>query len=101
MARGTGSKQHVIEKANALGYVPNTAPRGIRTNKTFHIAALLFNDPGHPLHGPASFEILQGINPSLERAGYVLELMSSPRKRCHSITMYGQWIAGNTAYGPS
>lgn len=67
--------QRVVNKARELGYVPNAAARGMKTNKTYHIGALLLNRPEQPLHYPASFEILQGINQSLEEAGYVLTLI--------------------------
>lgn len=69
------TRQRVVNKARELGYVPNAAARGMKTNKTYHIGALLLNRPEQPLHYPASFEILQGINQSLEEASYVLSLI--------------------------
>lgn len=69
------TRDRVIKKAKELGYVPNSAARGIKTNQTYHIGALLLNDPKSPLHYPASFEILQGINQALEQAGYVLSMI--------------------------
>lgn len=71
----TETRDRVVKKAEEMGYVPNAAARGIRTNKTYHVGALLLNRPGQLLHYPASFEILQGINQSLEQAGYVLSLI--------------------------
>ncbi|MAX27804.1 MAG: hypothetical protein CMJ19_25190 [Phycisphaeraceae bacterium] len=69
------TRDRVIKKAQEMGYVPNAAARRIKSDKTYHIGALLLNTPDHPLHYPASFEILQGINQSLEQAGYVLSLI--------------------------
>lgn len=65
----------IREIAERLGYKPNSGARALRSKKTSQVGLLLVNSPKRPLHNPASFEFMMGINQRLEAEGYVLAVV--------------------------
>jgi LacI family transcriptional regulator len=67
--------KEVQEIAERMNYRPNAAARAMRTSKTHQIGVLLRNAPDRPLHFPAAFEYIQGMDQQLTEVNYVLSLV--------------------------
>lgn len=67
--------QRILDVAEQLGYKPHSGARSLRCKSTRHIGVLLMNSPARPLHYPASFEYVMGMNRRLEEEGYVLSIV--------------------------
>jgi len=72
MAKRVKEVQEIAERMN---YRPNAAARAMRTNRTHQVGVLLRNAPDRPLHFPAAFEYIQGMDQQLTDVDYVLSLV--------------------------
>jgi len=68
-------RKQIHELADQLGYRPNAAARMMRSRQTGQVGVLIRNAPDWPLHYPAAYEFILGINERLEAEGYVLTLV--------------------------
>lgn len=68
--------QLIRKVSRRLEFSPDASARSLRTGKKLQIAVLLRNTEGGPLrdHYPDAFEIILGINETLEPAGYTVAL---------------------------
>lgn len=69
------TRQQVRLVAKQMGYRPNAAARMMRSRKTRQIGVLIRNTPDRPMHYPAAYEFILGINEQLETEDYTLTLI--------------------------
>lgn len=71
---GEATKAKVLEAAKTLNYVPNRAAKMLASQSTNHIC-LVISGPGYGyLTNPYIYKLVNGINSSLDSAGYELTL---------------------------
>lgn len=70
----SNTTERIQKIANELGYVPNTAARGLKTNRSRVLGVI-----SRRVDDPFFAEVLQGIEDTLHEAGYSLFLAASHR----------------------
>lgn len=68
------SRQKILETAKALGYRPNLAARGLRTERTGAVGVLV-----HDIASPFAAQLVRGIQDALTPHNYICLLVNSDR----------------------
>ena len=70
------TRERIIELAQQMGYVPNAAARGLKTNRTLALGAIL-----HQIDDPFWNEVLEGVDSVLHSEGYSLFIAATHNEK--------------------
>lgn len=70
------TREHIVELAHEMGYVPNASARGLKTNRTRALGAIL-----QQIDDPFWSEVLDGVESILSTEGYSLFIASTHNEK--------------------
>lgn len=77
---GEGTKKHIKQVAKEMGYLPNSAAKALKTNRTHNIG-ILFTDEAHSgLRHDYFAAVLDSLKQTVEAHGYDVTFINSSRK---------------------
>ncbi len=83
---GEETKQYIKKVAREMGYLPNSAARALKTNRTHSIGVLFADDARSGLTHDYFAGVLDSFKRMAEKCGYDLTFINSSRNRADSMT---------------
>lgn len=92
------TRQHVIETAREMGYVPNRAARQLRRRRTDSIGYIVPADRPQ-FADPFFAEFIAGMGDEAARANYDLLVSTAPLNSKEEQALYRRWVQGEKVDG--
>lgn len=83
---GEETKQYIKKVAREMGYLPNSAARALKTNRTHSIGVLFADDARSGLTHDYFAGVLDSFKRMAEKCGYDLTFINSSKNRADSMT---------------
>ncbi len=83
---GEETKQYIKKVAREMGYLPNSAARALKTNRTHSIGVLFADDARSGLTHDYFASVLDSFKRMAEKCGYDLTFINSSKNRADSMT---------------